>query len=204
MLTQYEWIMRLFPQPGFFVEAGAHDGIGDSQSWALERAGWDGICVEPSSAFEGLRKQRQCKVDKRCLWDKSGDLLPFWELPGNDIELSGVNTDFCDHHDRRDGKNRWVGSVTLPDLLRSHNAPKTIEYLCLDTEGSELRILRAHNFSRYRFLAICVEHNGVEERRRDLEALLTRGAYRLIQRTEVEDWYAHNSIHRRAAKALAD
>ena len=34
-MTVREWATALFPTPGFFVEAGAHDGVGDSQGKAL-------------------------------------------------------------------------------------------------------------------------------------------------------------------------
>ena len=41
---------------------------------------------------------------------------------------------------------------------------KIIDYLSIDTEGSEYRILKAFNFERYTFRCITVEHNQTKNR----------------------------------------
>ncbi len=44
---------------GFFIEVGANDPHGGSQTWLLEQKGWRGILVEPQSAFyQRLLKER--------------------------------------------------------------------------------------------------------------------------------------------------
>ena len=186
-----DWIKALFPEPGYFVEAGAHDGVGDSATKELEDIGWTGICVEPSSAFHGLKASRKCKVDDRCLWKAGEVYVRFQEVAGEGIELSGIEQCFCDHHDRSDGQAVFKRTVCLPALLRHHDAPKVIEFLSLDTEGSEYEILFAHDFDAYRFLAITVEHNGVVERRDAIRTLLQGHGYKVDVSTEIEDWFIH-------------
>jgi FkbM family methyltransferase len=191
------WLLKTHPQ-GFFVEAGAHDGVGDSQTLALERAGWSGICVEPSSAFDGLRQSRKCRLDHRALWKESGR-VDFWEIGEGDVELSGIprcfSNDGWDHLRRRDTTIRWlVPCVTLTDLLREHGAPAVVNFLCLDTEGSELDILTVHDFDAFRFQVILVEHNGVEERRRELWSLLRSRGFSRIDMEEKDDWYGWGTM----------
>ncbi len=202
-MDKFEWVTSLFPKPGYFVEAGAHDGVGDSQTKALEDIGWTGICVEPSSAFAGLKASRKCKVDNRCLWwyDDDGG-VPFWEVNGNGIELSGIASTFCDHWDRSGGKMLPKPTVTLPTLLRDHHAPKTIEFFSLDTEGSEHRILLGHDFDLYRFLTITVEHNGVEKQQSLIRELLISQGYKLDRTNSIEDWYIHESLRQGVADGL--
>lgn len=190
----HEWITSLFPGGGYFVEVGAHDGVGDSHTKSLEDLGWTGVCVEPSSAFAGLKASRRCRVDDRCLWKKDGVTVPFWETPGNRIELSGIKSCFRDHWDRSEGKEVLKDSVTLTTLLREHDAPATIEFLSLDTEGSEYEILSAHDFDAFRFLAMIVEHNGVEAQRNLVRKLLRERDYRVCNESEIEDWYVHGGI----------
>jgi len=44
---------------GFFIEAGANDGIAQSYTYELEKNGWRGILIEPSSeAFENCMLNR--------------------------------------------------------------------------------------------------------------------------------------------------
>jgi len=40
------WSLFSREEPGFFVDAGAFDGIHLSNSYSFELAGWGGICVE--------------------------------------------------------------------------------------------------------------------------------------------------------------
>jgi len=187
-----DWVMRLFPKPGYFVEAGAHNGVGDSQTKYLEDSGWTGICVEPSAAYHGLVESRKCKTDNRCLWSKC-ETVAFRQVRGNGIELSGIEKCFCDSHDRRDGDIVQKETVSLTSLLRQHQAPRTIQFMELDTEGSEYEILAAHDFDAYPILALAVEHNGVARSRERICALLESKGYVLDHGNEIEDYYLHSS-----------
>ncbi len=56
---------------GFFVEAGANDGITQSNSFFFEKTlGWKGLCVEPiPEVFEKLKKNRSCICFQGCISD---------------------------------------------------------------------------------------------------------------------------------------
>lgn len=161
------------------MEAGAHDGVGDSQTYALEKIGWTGICVEPSSYYRALARSRRCLVDPRAMAAGEG-VATFREVIGT--ELSGLADNFNDHWDRetRPHKDTQVRTVGLTQILREYGAPKRIEFLSLDTEGSELEILQAHDFNTYEFLFVAVEHNGVAARRDALRLLLDRAGMRFV------------------------
>ena len=178
---------------GFFVEFGAADGVALSNSYLLEKEfGWKGILCEPSRSWhEDLEKNRSCIVDTRCVYSKTGEQISFSE---NYIgELSGI-TEFSGdgHHGILDRTitSYQVETISLLDLLKSHSAPKHIEFLSVDTEGSEFEILNAFDFSEYSFGAICVEHNYLENRSK-VKELLEANGYRQIypEQSEFDDWY---------------
>lgn len=52
-----------------------------------------------------------------------------------------------------------------------------MDFLSVDTEGTELRILRAYDFSRHRPRLVAVEHNGREVDERELDQLMARHGY---------------------------
>jgi hypothetical protein len=85
-----------------------------------------------------------------------------------------------------------VETITLTELLQSHGAPEVIDYLSIDTEGSEFDILNAFEFNRYRFRVITVEHNFAPQRG-DIYRLLTEHGYRRVAETasRFDDWYVH-------------
>lgn len=190
-------ITKLFPAGGFYLEAGAHDGVGDSNTYALELAGgWSGLCVEPSSAFNGLSKSRSCKVDNRCLWNKDNEWITFREVQGEAIELSGILSTFRDFHDRatRPYKDLQRRTVSLTTLLRQHSCPSVIQFFCLDTEGSELEILEAHDFDAFRFEFMIVEHNNVLQKRDAIRELLASKDMVLLEVEGIDDYFVRRGL----------
>jgi FkbM family methyltransferase len=180
-------------KPGFFVEFGSADGVALSNSFLLEKElGWSGILCEPSRSWhEDLKRNRSCIVDTRCVYSRTGEQISFSE---NYIgELSGI-TEFTgdDKHGilDRTTASYQVETISLLDLLKHHNAPRHIEFLSVDTEGSEFEILNAFDFSQYTFGAICVEHNYLENRP-EVKQLLIANGYRQVypELSDFDDWF---------------
>jgi FkbM family methyltransferase len=179
---------------GYFVEFGATDGVSLSNTCLLEREfGWTGICAEPSQQWHPqLRTNRRCAVDERCVWSSSGASVRFTECAEGEFSTlsSFVDSDGWSVR-RRQAREYEVPTLLLTDLLAEHRAPREIDYLSIDTEGSELEILSAHDFSRFRFRIITVEHNGVWERRNQIARLLRDQGYRrsMPAISRWDDWY---------------
>lgn len=63
-----------------------------------------------------------------------------------------------DSHSRK-GKTYEVETFSLQDLLTKIDVPKVFDYLCINTEGSELDILNNFDFEKFKFRVIAVKHN---------------------------------------------
>jgi FkbM family methyltransferase len=165
---------------GFFVEFGAADGVYLSNTFYLEKTlGWRGILAEPSRCFyPAIRQARACVVDPRCLWTVSEREVPFNQTADPHLSTLDFLTD-ADLHapDRQDGTRYMVPTVSLNDLLAQHQAPRRIDYLSVDTEGSEMAILGAFDFDRYDIRLITVEHKATPARE-GLHQLLTAKGFR--------------------------
>ncbi len=184
-------------KPGFFVEFGAADGVALSNSYILEKYfGWSGILCEPSTSWhEALKKNRNCVIDTRCVYSVSGETISFSE---NYLgELSAI-TAYAEPNAngvlKRTTSSYEVETISLLDLLKSHNAPKLIDFLSIDTEGSEFEILKNFDFQSYRFGAICVEHNFAETREK-INALLVANGYTQVHKdlSDFDDWYVQDT-----------
>jgi len=68
---QDKWVLEKVGPKGFFVDVGAYDGIESSNTYALELAGWDGICIEPNDeAFTKLKINRKSRNLNMFITDK--------------------------------------------------------------------------------------------------------------------------------------
>lgn len=146
---------------GFFVEFGATDGVTLSNSFVLEKNGWIGILAEPDSNWHSeLENNRNSVIDKRCVFSDSGEKLSF--INSKIGELSGIQ-EFASQDgwstQRLEGEWTTVETISLQDLLKTHNAPRKIDYLSIDTEGSEYKIIEKFIFSDWDISFISIEHN---------------------------------------------
>lgn len=54
------WVLEQISN-GFFVDVGAHDGVESSNTLALEKVGWKGMCIEPNPfSYQSLTQVRRC------------------------------------------------------------------------------------------------------------------------------------------------
>ncbi len=136
---------------GHFVEFGVSDCVDLSNTWLLEKTfGWRGVLAEPARVRHAdLKKNRNCHIDTRCVWgagpNASHGRIRFTEYACPD--LSGVSQSI--RWRRQKSIEYEVDTITLNDLLESHAAPAHIDYMSVDTEGSELAILSACDFDRW-------------------------------------------------------
>jgi FkbM family methyltransferase len=128
------------------------------------------------------------------VWSRSGDRLRFTECSEGEYSTLAEFVDSDAHaqlRQRSAQRDYEVETVSLTDMLKFHGAPSMIDYLSIDTEGSEPEILAAHDFNRFRFRIITVEHNGVHQRRNEIANLLSRNGYRRASPaiSMFDDWY---------------
>jgi len=181
---------------GYFVEIGASNGIELSNTYLLETEyNWKGICVEPiPERYELLCKNRPNSLcSNKAVYSESNLILSF-DIANDCDLLSGLSNHIDYHKEKVDNNKRQINveTILLNDLLEESNSPLFIDYLSLDTEGSELEILKSINFSKYIFGIIDVEHNYVEPRRTDIYNLLLEHGYKYKGENEWDDSYFYN------------
>jgi FkbM family methyltransferase len=171
-LLQDAWVAShlKYKRSGFFVDIGAHDGVEFSNTYAFERnLNWSGICIEPvPEIFDKLVVNRECKCVKALVHQQDSVRFPF-EVSGINTMLSGINEQCKDPI--------YMESKSLMTILAECNAPKVIDYISLDTEGSEPDILRGFNPNEYHVQCWTIEHNGDGERASFIAQWLSDNGY---------------------------
>lgn len=177
---------------GFFVEIGANDGVKFSNTKTMEDMGWNGICIEPlPESFEKLKINRKCTVYNVAICNKTGK-ISFLDITGYAEMLSGIIESYNPKHlDRIENEIRTKGgekkvievdSFKFSDLIKE----KDIDYVSIDTEGSELEVLKSIDFDKHNIHCISVENNYKDFTIRDF--LIDKG-YKLVKTMGEDDIY---------------
>lgn len=190
---RFALIQNGFKRDGYFVEFGATDGKLHSNTHLLEKGfGWSGILAEPEPRWhEDLRTNRDCHIETDCIWSRTGETLDF--CSSNEADLSTIAAfSSLDSHAgaRKDAPVRSVETISLMDLLAKYEAPRHIDYFSVDTEGSELNILSAFDFSAYHFNFVTIEHNFTSARPKLRDLMEKNGYQRVFESlSKFDDWY---------------
>ena len=175
---------------GYFCEVGACDGIVHSNSYFLEnKRNWRGILCEPASFWiEKLKVNRpNAIIETSPIFANSNINVNFIEKPGG---RSFINLD----NNKKKTISNAFNTISLNNLFEKYNVSE-IDYLSIDTEGTEFEILKNFNFEKYKPKIITVEHN-YKDYRKKIFNLLTKKKYIRIFKSlsRFDDWYVHFSV----------
>jgi FkbM family methyltransferase len=157
------WLQRYIPtKRGFFVEAGAFDGIIQNNTVELEHQGWRGLLIEPVPAIaERCRHNRPLATVEECAlvppdYDSDRIQLTYCGLMTvargalKSSEADAAHIESAKEHMGAD-KNVFefeARARTLTQVFDAHKVPQ-IDLLCLDIEGLEAPVLRGLDLERY-------------------------------------------------------
>ena len=74
-------------------------------------------------------------------------------------------------------------------MIKNYVPNKKIDYLSIDTEGSEYDILKAFNFQTFKVEVISIEHNFSINRKKIFKLLTSNGYKRVLEKTSLWDDY---------------
>lgn len=136
---------------GFFIEIGVYNGKTQNTTKVLEWNGWKGLLVEPvPQNCAKIKKNRKTPLIEGAVWKEDG----YVEII--DIGIPG-QTGIKESHRHTD---KIINTIKVRSYkFSSLPIPKHINYLQIDTEGSELEILGAIDLSEYQIDYICIEDN---------------------------------------------
>src|SRR5689334_24222072 len=119
-IGQDRWVAeKVFPgvTNGYFLDVGSADGFLNSNTWALEQRGWDGICIDP---FPSNMAGRKCQMFKDAVDAEGGKRVEFTEAG----ELGGISSHLDRYKDVvKEARKVELTTVTLGDILRRARAP---------------------------------------------------------------------------------
>jgi FkbM family methyltransferase len=187
---------------GVFVDIGAYDGVTISNTLMLEKdRGWTGICIEPlPDVFDALYQNRSCICVQACIGERDESEVEFLSVQSSSVYtrmLSGVLSEYESRHLARvdseivdSGGSKSVIRVPmrrLDTLLQEHGIGR-VDFLSIDTEGSEVSIIRSTNLSAIGNPCIAIENNYDDPA---IDLALREQGYRLHTSVEWDRFYVY-------------
>lgn len=151
---------------GFFIEAGAYDGVEFSPSYLFESIGWKGLLVEPlPDRHEACVKNRPGSRVVHAALSRAGSTgtTTFESVEGEGAAGMFSFLHATPHHLETVRATNWkrrqvtVPLTSLNALLADHNGP--IDFAIIDVEGGELELLHGFDLARYRPRVMLIEDN---------------------------------------------
>ena len=196
---QDRFVAELLPdrQGGVFVEVGALDGLLHSNSLYFERERqWIGLLIEPipELAAACVRNRPGSHIIAAAISDHAGVEAFRWINSGLAGWSGLVASTEPEHQERIAAAGSTATIVAVPvmpledalDLAALHR----IDYLSIDVEGAEPRILRDFPFGKFDIDIIGVENNW---QRLEAASILGKAGYRMIARIGVDDFYRRSA-----------
>jgi len=165
---------------GFYMDIGANNGVGLSNTYIFEQIGWNGVCIEPQpNVYKMLKKNRKCDCYNVALSSIANESVDFFKASAN--MLSGLDDGMSESHKQMAmefGKTEIikVKTMTFDEIMANYPNVKHIDFMSLDVEGYEISILETIDFDKYSFGFLTIEGNNPER----LKEIMQKNGYKVF------------------------
>jgi FkbM family methyltransferase len=167
-----------------------------SNTFHFEQLGWKCLCIEPvESSFIECKKNRNESL-QYCIsdMDKDDTEMTVFHLGTNLSAISSLEPDkrLIDSHINliTQTSKQTVKVRSLTSVLDEIKFPKNIDFVSIDTENTELDVLKGIDFTSYNMKVLMIENNFNEP---FCEDYLKNFGYTKIHRIAVNDFYVKNN-----------
>ncbi len=145
---------------GFYVDIGANHPENLSNTKRFYDRGWTGINIEPNPRLiEHFKRERSRDINLNIGIDKENGVLPFY------VMSSDAGSSF-DKQVAVDGGKPYGSTIVevldipvlpLEKVFEEHLNGREIDFMSIDTEGFDMRVLMSNDWKRFRPVLILIE-----------------------------------------------
>jgi FkbM family methyltransferase len=205
-------IASAFPKDGYkgvCIDIGAGDGKLGSNTLYFERNGWDCLCIEPNPIYtEYLQACRKNVVTAAVTSNTEASTMPLKVVKVNTVgvhdgdpphqygALTSLQTDeklyqrFKQQGLILEEYEVSTKVMTLTNCIEENSFPTKIDFISIDTEGTELDVIKSIDFNKIQVSMFVVENNF---KTTEIEDYLQPLGYIKYLTHEENDFYIHNS-----------
>jgi FkbM family methyltransferase len=184
---------------GTCIEVGAADGVKGSNTYYFEKKGWKVLCIEPNPKYKNnIEKYRKLIRYFACGAESKKTEMTIFEVGEKNImsSLSSISPDQRLVNDHINIINKSykieVQQSTLNNILENEvldtefEEIEEIDFISIDTEGTEIEVLKGIDFNKYKIKLLVVENNYNDS---IIEDYLREFGYVKQERYKINDFY---------------
>jgi FkbM family methyltransferase len=166
---------------GFYVDVGCYHPIHRNNTYLLHRQNWSGINIDTSQfSIDLFNYMRPKDLNYNCaISDKNENIKLFYQK-----ELSQLSTTEKKQAEivfQGNIKEKEIQAFTLNEVLnRGRYKNSKIDFLDIDVEGADLKVLKGLSFDKFKPELICVEIHEKEIELSKIYKFLVDKKYELI------------------------
>ena len=190
-----KYIAEYFPEyyMGTCLDIGMAEPITNNNSYHFEELGWNCLCVDPNPLYFTMSHNVRKNVENIACGKEDGDDIEFeiYTINGsNQSAISSLKTDnrLVENHKHLIDKvdKIKVNVLSIDTLLSKHPEITKIDFLSIDTEDTELDVLKGFDINRWKPKLFVIENNFDEP---FIGEYLRPFGYVRDKRVEVNDFF---------------
>ena len=166
---------------GFYVDVGCYHPLHINNTHLLHKEEWHGINIDTSKfSIDLFNYMRPSDLNYNCAVSNKNEFIKLYFQK----DLSQLSTTVIDHAKKfiKGGiKEKSIEAFTLDRILSQNRyKEKEIDFLDIDVEGADLKVLEGLSFYKFKPQLICVEIHDKEYEQSKIYKFLIDKNYQLI------------------------
>ena len=174
---------------GFYVDVGAYDPTRFSNTKRFYLKGWRGINIEPDpTKIKKFYKSRSKDINLNVGIANKNEIQDFFKFDPQTLSTFSKSA-AADY--QKQGytliETFKVKVNKLGQILEKERKNRQIDFFSIDTEGSDLEVLKSNNWKKFKPKVICIEGQG-----KNPEKLLVKLGYKKIYKTRTNSIFHYS------------
>lgn len=148
-----------YKRDGFYVDVGAYDPVRFSNTLRFYKKGWRGINIEPNpERFKKFLVSRGGDINLNIGIGKKEKKQDFYRfIPDTLSTFSRADKESYIRQGYKLVDRLGISMAKLKDILYTYCKDKEIDFVSIDTEGSDLEVLMTNDWQKFNPRLICIE-----------------------------------------------
>ena len=168
-------------QSGFYIDVGCYHPIHRNNTHLLHMQNWSGINIDTSQfSIDIFNYMRPKDLNYHCaISDKNENIKLFYQKELS--QLSTTKKNQAQNVFQGNIKEKEIMAFTLDEILnRDKYKNSKIDFLDIDVEGADLKVLKGLSFDKFQPELVCIEIHEKEIKQSEIYQFLIDKKYELI------------------------